>query len=49
MNAGQTLPLLTYETYGNSIYYLDVALKNRPKSMFSAVPDTSLHFPPLKK
>jgi hypothetical protein len=49
VQAGDTLPLMTYRIYGDSSYYLQVAQINNLKNMFALKPGDSLYFPPLKK
>jgi hypothetical protein len=49
VNAGDTLPLMTYRVYGDSSYYLDVAKINRLKSILDIKPGDQLYFPPIKK
>ena len=47
--AGDTLPLMCYQIYGDSAYYLDVAKKNNLDSVFDIKPGTPVYFYPLKK
>lgn len=44
---GDTLPLLTYNTYNNQTYYLQVARVNKLKNFRKLKPGTSLIFPPV--
>ncbi len=46
---GDLLPLLTYKTYKNQNYYLQVARINKIKNFRKLVPGTSLIFPPIAK
>ncbi|MEJ1968734.1 MAG: hypothetical protein WDN03_08930 [Rhizomicrobium sp.] len=48
VKAGDTLPLLCYEVYGSSVYYLDVARVNNLSDVRDLVPGTQLLFPPLQ-
>ncbi len=47
VTAGDTLPLLCYQIYGASGYYLKVARHNRLLDFRALVPGTQLVFPPL--
>ena len=49
VQAGDTLPLMTYRIYGDSSYYLEVAKANGLSSINSIRPGDKLYFPPLKK
>lgn len=49
VNAGDTLPLMTYRIYGDSSYYMDVAKINGLNSVLSIKPGDQLYFPPIKK
>jgi len=49
VKAGDTLPLLCYQVYGDSSYYLDVARKNNLNNINDIKPGTSIYFYPLKK
>lgn len=46
---GDILPLLTYRTYDNQDYYLQVARVNRLKNFRKLEPGTTLVFPPIGK
>ena len=46
---GDILPLLTYRTYNNQSYYLQVARVNRLKNFRKLDPGTTLTFPPIGK
>lgn len=48
VEAGQTLPLLCYEVYRDSRYYLAVAAHNGLDDFRALVPGTLLYFPPLE-
>lgn len=48
VKAGDTLPGLSREIYGDPGYYLDIARINRLDDFRQLVPGTQLHFPPLK-
>jgi nucleoid-associated protein YgaU len=47
VNDGDLLPLLTYRTYNNQNYYLQVARVNRLKNFRRLKPGTTLVFPPV--
>ena len=47
VRSGDTLPLLTYEIYGSSAAYLDVARFNQLDDFRNLVPGQQLLFPPL--
>ncbi|MBL1179239.1 CIS tube protein [Pantanalinema sp. GBBB05] len=47
--AGDSLPGLCFQIYGNPSYYLEVARANRLDSFRQLVPGTKLFFPPLEK
>lgn len=49
VKAGDNLPLMTYQIYGDSSYYLEVARANNLKSVLSIKPGDQLYFPPIKK
>ena len=49
VNAGDTLPLMTYKIYGDSSYYMHVARINGLKSVMDIKPGDQLYFPPIKK
>lgn len=49
VKAGETLPALCHEIYGNPGYYVGVALANRLDHFRQLVPGTKIFFPPLKK
>jgi len=46
---GDLLPLLTYQTYNDQTYYLQVARVNRLKNFRKLQPGTTLVFPPIAK
>lgn len=46
---GDTLPLMTYEIYGDSKYYLEVARVNNLSNFRKLIPGQQLFFPPLTK
>lgn len=46
---GDLLPLLTYRTYNDQNYYLQVARVNRLRNFRKLTPGTSLVFPPIAK
>ncbi|MCB2206172.1 LysM peptidoglycan-binding domain-containing protein [bacterium] len=46
---GETLPMLCYQVYGQSRYYLQVARHNRLAQFRALVPGTEIAFPPLEK
>jgi hypothetical protein len=46
---GDTLPLLCFQEYGDSKYYLEVARFNKLTSFKQIVPGTKLFFPPIAK
>jgi hypothetical protein len=48
-NAGDNLPLLSSEIYGNSKYYVELARINNLNSVFDVLPGDKVIFPPLKK
>ena len=49
VKAGDTLPNLCYQIYGNSSYYLQVARVNKLAGFRQLVPGQELFFPPLAK
>ena len=46
---GDLLPLLTYQTYNDQTYYLQVARANRLKNFRRLEPGSTLVFPPIAK
>lgn len=46
---GDTLPLLTYQIYGDSKYYLEVAKYNKLPSFRKLTVGQSIKFPPIEK
>ena len=46
---GDTLPLLTYEVYGDASYYLQVAKANNLINFNKLKPGDVIYFPPIKK
>ncbi|MEG3437615.1 hypothetical protein V0288_10840 [Pannus brasiliensis CCIBt3594] len=49
VKAGETLPGLCYEIYGDPDYYLDVARANRLDNFQKLAPGSKIFFPPLEK
>ena len=49
VKAGDTLPLMTYQIYGDSAYYMDIARINKLSHINDIKPGDQLYFPPLKK
>ncbi|MES2373025.1 MAG: LysM peptidoglycan-binding domain-containing protein [Bacteroidota bacterium] len=49
VKAGDTLPYMTYQIYGDSSYYLDIARINKLRHINDIKPGDELFFPPLKK
>lgn len=49
VKAGDTLPLMTYQIYGDSSYYLEVARVNGLNNINCLKPGSQVFFPPLKK
>lgn len=49
VKAGDTLPLMTYQVYGDPYYYRDVARINGLNHINAIQPGDQLYFPPLKK
>ncbi len=49
VKAGDTLPLMTYQIYGDSIYYMEIARINKLSHVNDIKPGDQLYFPPLKK
>jgi len=49
VKAGDTLPYMTYQIYGDSSYYLDIARINKLSHINDIKPGDQLYFPPLKK
>lgn len=48
VKAGDTLPLLCYQIYRDSSYYLEVARHNNVTDFRNLEPGSKLHFPPLR-
>ena len=48
VKAGDNLPMLCYQVYKDSAYYLDVARVNGITNFRDIRPGTKLHFPPLR-
>lgn len=46
---GDTLPLMTYQIYGDSVYYLEVARVNNLTNFRSLTPGDKIYFPPIQK
>ncbi len=49
VKAGDTLPLMTYNIYGDSKYYMEVAKINGLNSISEIKPGDQIYFPPIKK
>jgi len=49
VKAGDTLPLMCFDIYGDPRYYLQVAEVNRLQNFRFLVPGTVISFPPLQK
>ncbi len=49
VKAGDTLPLMSYQIYGDSSYYMEVARVNNLKSVQGIKPGDQIYFPPIKK
>lgn len=49
VKAGDTLPLMCHQVYGDSAYYLEIARYNKLDNVYQLKPGTELYFPPLKK
>lgn len=49
VQAGDTLPLMTYRIYGDSSFYLEVARQNGLRNINALKPGDEIYFPPLKK
>lgn len=49
VKAGDTLPLMSYQIYGDSSYYLEIARVNKLASINAIKPGDQIYFPPLKK
>ena len=49
VQAGDTLPLMTFRIYGDPSYYPEVARINGLKNMYALKPGDQIEFPPLKK
>ncbi len=49
VKAGDTLPLMTYRIYGESVHYMEVARINGLNSIHDIKPGDELYFPPLKQ
>ena len=45
---GDTLPLICYDIYGDSSYYLEVAKYNNIANFRNLIPGTTLYVPPIK-
>ena len=46
---GDTLPLMTHKIYGNSKYYLQVAIANNISNFRKLTPGQQIKFPPIQK
>ncbi len=49
IHSGDTLPMLCYQIYGNSSYYMQVAKVNKLSNFRTLEPGTELFFPPIEK
>lgn len=49
VKAGDTLPQMCFNIYGDPRYYLDVALQNRLDNFRQLKPGTRIFFPPIQK
>lgn len=49
VKAGDTLPLMSYQIYGDSSYYMEIARVNKLSNINAIKPGDQLYFPPLKK
>lgn len=49
VKAGDTLPLMSYEIYGDSSYYMEIARVNKLSSVNAIKPGDQIYFPPIKK
>lgn len=49
VKAGDTLPLMSYQIYGDSSYYMEIARVNKLSSVNAIKPGDQIYFPPLKK
>lgn len=49
VKAGDTLPLMSYQIYGDSSYYLEIARVNKLAGVNAIKPGDQIYFPPLKK
>ncbi|WP_209328739.1 CIS tube protein [Lunatimonas salinarum] len=49
VRAGQTLPLMAYEIYGDASYYLEVAKANKLVDFRNLQPGQEIYFPPIHK
>jgi len=49
VKAGDTLALMSYQIYGDSLYYLQVAKANNLSSVSAIRPGDQIFFPPIKK
>jgi nucleoid-associated protein YgaU len=49
VNAGDTLPLMSYRIYGDSSHYIQVAKANGLSSFLDIKPGDEIYFPPIKK
>jgi len=47
VKGGDTLPLLCYQVYGSSVYYVEVARQNRMSGFRDLIPGEQVLFPPL--
>ncbi|MFC5044854.1 LysM peptidoglycan-binding domain-containing protein [Aquimarina hainanensis] len=46
---GDTLPLMSYQIYGDSRYYLEVARANQLHHFRKLIPGQEIYFPPIEK
>jgi nucleoid-associated protein YgaU len=49
VKAGDTLPEMCFNIYGDPRYYLDVARQNRLDNFRKLEPGTRIFFPPIEK
>jgi Contractile injection system tube protein len=49
VKAGDTLPMLAYQIYEDSSYYIQVARANNLLNFRNLVPGTKIFFPPIEK
>ena len=49
VKAGDSLPAMCFNIYGDPLYYLDVAAANRIDNFRKLIPGSKIFFPPLEK